>query len=84
MIGVGGGGGGKQRECCPPSKIIEPPPPIFRTFTFMDKDMFLDLFKSVVVRPSWNTPLQFGHPCTKKGKIQIENVLQDWSNVYNI
>ena len=46
---------------------------IFRTFTFMDKEMFLNLFKSVV-RPHLEYASTIWSPMYKKDKIQIENV----------
>ena len=46
---------------------------IFRTFTFMDKNMFLNLFKSVV-RPHLEYASTIWTPIFKKDKIQRENV----------
>ena len=46
---------------------------IFRTFSFMDKEMFLNLFKSVV-RPHLEYASTIWSPMYKKDKIQIENV----------
>ena len=45
---------------------------IFRTFTFMDKEMFLNLFKSVV-RPHLEYASIIWSPMYKQDKIQIEN-----------
>ena len=46
---------------------------IFRTFTFMDKDMFLSIYKSVV-RPHLEYASSVWSPMFKKDKIPIENV----------
>ena len=46
---------------------------IFRTFTFTDKEMFLNLFTSVV-RPHLEYASTIWSPMYKKDKIQIENV----------
>ena len=46
---------------------------IFRTFTFMDKDMFLSFYKSVV-RPHLEYASSVWSPIFKKDKILIENV----------
>ena len=46
---------------------------IFRTFTFMDKDMFLSIYKSVV-RPHLEYASSVWSPMFKKDKILIENV----------
>ena len=46
---------------------------IFRTFTFMDKDMFLSIYKSVV-RPHLEFASSVWSPMFKKDKILIENV----------
>ena len=46
---------------------------IFRTFTFMDKDMFLNLYKSVT-RPHLEYVSTIWYPMYKKDKILIENV----------
>ena len=46
---------------------------IFRTFTYLDKEMFLNLFKSVV-RPHLEYDSTVSSPVYKKDKIAIENV----------
>lgn len=46
---------------------------IFRTFTFLDKDMFLNLYKSIV-RPHIEYATQVWSPMYKKDKILLENV----------
>ena len=46
---------------------------IFKTFTFMDKDMFLNLFKSLV-RPHLKYASRVWSPQHKKDMIAIENV----------
>ena len=46
---------------------------IFRTFTYMDKDMFLNLFKSLV-RPHLEYATSVWTPQFKKDMIAIENV----------
>ena len=46
---------------------------IFRTFTYMDKEMFLNLYKSVV-RPYLEYASTIWFPMYKKDKIIIENV----------
>ena len=46
---------------------------IFRTFTFMDKDMFLNLYKPVV-RPHLEYASTIWYPMYKKDIILIENV----------
>ena len=46
---------------------------IFRTFTYMDKEMFLNLYKSVV-RPHLEYASTIWFPMYKKDKIIIENV----------
>ena len=46
---------------------------IFRTFTYLDKEMFLNLFKSVV-RPHLEYASTVWSPIYKKDKIVIENV----------
>ena len=46
---------------------------IFRTFTFMDREMFLNLFKSLV-RPHLEYATTIWAPIYKKDAIQIENV----------
>ncbi|MEW8544372.1 MAG: reverse transcriptase domain-containing protein, partial [Candidatus Thiodiazotropha sp.] len=46
---------------------------IFRTFMFMDKEMFLNLYKSMV-RPHLEYATQIWSPKYKKDKIIIENV----------
>ena len=46
---------------------------IFRTFTYLDKEMFLNLFKSVV-RPHLEYASTVWSPVYKKDKIAIENV----------
>ena len=46
---------------------------IFRTFTYMDKEMFLNLYKSVV-RPHLEYASATWFPMYKKDKIIIENV----------
>ena len=46
---------------------------IFRTFTFMDKDMFLNLFKAIV-RPHLEYATSVWSPQYKKDMIAIENV----------
>ena len=50
---------------------------LFRTFTFMDKDMLLSLYKSVV-RPILEYASSVWSPMFKKDKILIENV-QRWA-----
>ena len=46
---------------------------IFRTFTFMDKDMFLNLYKSLV-RPHLEYATSVWSPLYKKDMIAIENI----------
>ena len=46
---------------------------LFRTFTFMDKDMFLSIYKSVA-RPHLEYASSVWSPIFKKDKILIENV----------
>ena len=46
---------------------------IFRTFTHMDKEMFLNLYKSIV-RPHLEYATQIWSPQYKKNKIMLENV----------
>ena len=46
---------------------------IFRTFTYMDKEMFLNLFKSLI-RPHVEYATVVWSPVYKKDMIQIENV----------
>lgn len=46
---------------------------IFRTFTYMDKEMFLNLFKSLI-RPHLEYATTVWSPVYKKDMIQIENV----------
>ena len=46
---------------------------IFRTFTFMDKDMFLSIYKSIV-RPHLEYASSVWSPMFKKDKILLENV----------
>ena len=46
---------------------------IFRTFTYMDKEMFLNLFKSLI-RPHAEYATVVWSPVYKKDMIQIENV----------
>ena len=46
---------------------------IFKTFTFMDREMFLNLFKSLV-RPHLEYATTIWAPIYKKNAIQIENV----------
>ena len=46
---------------------------IFRTFTFMDREMFINLFKSLV-RPHLEYATTIWAPIYKKDAIQIENV----------
>ena len=46
---------------------------IFRTFTYLDKEMFLNLYKTMV-RPHLEYATQIWSPLYKKDKIIIENV----------
>ena len=46
---------------------------IFRTFTYMDKDMFLDLYKTLV-RPHHEYATPIWTPLYKKDSIMLENV----------
>ena len=46
---------------------------IFRTFTYMDKDMFLDLYKTLV-RPHLEYATPIWTPLYKKDSIMLENV----------
>ena len=46
---------------------------IFRTFTYMDKEMFLNLFKSLI-RPHLEYATVVWSPVYKKDMIQIENI----------
>ena len=46
---------------------------IFRSFTYMDKEMFLNLYKSMV-RPHIEYATQVWSPKYKKDKIALENV----------
>ena len=46
---------------------------IFRTFTYMDKEMFPNLFKSLI-RPHLEYATVVWSPVYKKDMIQIENV----------
>ena len=46
---------------------------IFRTFSYMDKEMFLNLYKSMV-RPHLEYATQIWSPIYKKDKVILENV----------
>ena len=46
---------------------------IFRTFSYMDKEMFLNLYKSLV-RPHLEYATQIWFPIYKKDKVILENV----------
>ena len=46
---------------------------IFRTFTYMDKDMFLDLY-TTLVRPHLEYATPIWTPLYKKDSIMLENV----------
>lgn len=46
---------------------------IFRTFMYMDKEMFLNLYKTIV-RPHLKYVTQIRSPQYKKDKIMLENI----------
>ncbi|MES9881396.1 MAG: reverse transcriptase domain-containing protein [Sedimenticola sp.] len=55
---------------------------IFRTFTFMDKEIFLNLYKSIV-RPHLEYASSVWSPVFKKDKIAIENVQRRATRLVN-
>ncbi len=55
---------------------------IFRTFTFMDKEIFLNLYKSIV-RPHLEYASSVWSPVFKKDRIAIENVQRRATRLVN-